>query len=70
MIWRPSGRPEGAKPIGNPRAGRPNVLEGALNTGSPVEPRPSGAVPGAAGVTRTSTSVKRRRIASWLRVML
>src|SRR5262249_6471000 len=52
--WAPSGRPPSPANSGNDTAGKPLNVHKVQNAGSPVEPSPSGATPGAAGVTIAS----------------
>ncbi len=50
----PSGRPPSPANSGNDTAGKPLNVHKVQNAGSPVEPSPLGATPGAAGVTIAS----------------
>src|SRR5262249_57464008 len=52
--WAPSGRPPSPANSGKDTAGKPLKVHKVQNAGSPVEPRPFGATPGAAGVTIAS----------------
>ncbi len=53
--WTPTGAPDGPTARGRLRHGRWSNVQIRLNAGSPVEARPRGASPTAAGVTSTST---------------
>ena len=50
----PMGRPLPAMPAGTETMGPPSAVHGEMYLGSPVQPRPSGAVEGAAGHRKTS----------------
>src|SRR5881296_1676317 len=52
--WTPSGRPFTPCMSGTLSAGMPQSVHNVQKAGSPVEPSPSGAVPGAAGVRMAS----------------
>ena len=54
----PTGKPLPGENPGNVMQGTPRVVQMRLHSGEPVQPRPSGASPGAAGVMRTSTPSK------------
>ena len=51
----PSGNPSGPSPAGTVTHGTCKLVQMKLNAGSPVQPRPFGAWPGADGVTSTSS---------------
>ena len=51
---QPMGSPLPAKPAGTVTMGPPSAVHGEMYLGSPVQPSPSGAVPGAAGHRKTS----------------
>ena len=51
---QPMGRPLVANPAGTDTIGPPKAVQGEIYLGSPVQPRPSGAVAGVAGHRKTS----------------